>query len=109
LITLSSRRVGVEDEELASKLKALGHISRLQILSSLTEGEKYLSSIAKDVGISRALAKVHLIKLREAGLVETRVVTLEDEARALRYYKLREFHIEISPEELRRRREKDGL
>jgi len=103
------RRADVEVGELASKLKALGHISRLQILSSLTEGEKYLSSIAKDVGISRALAKVHLKKLREAGLVETRVVTLEDKARALRYYKLKEFHIEISPDELRKRREKDGL
>jgi len=99
----------VEDEELAAKLKALGHISRLQILTALTEGEKYLSSIAKEVGISRALAKVHLKKLREAGLVETRTVLLEDEARALRYYKLKDFHIEISPEELRRRKEMDGL
>ena len=34
------RRADVEVGELASKLKALGHISRLQILSSLTEGEK---------------------------------------------------------------------
>jgi len=99
----------VEDGELAAKLKALGHISRLQILTVLTEGEKYLSSIAKEVGISRALAKVHLKKLREAGLVETRTVLLEDEARALRYYKLKDFHIEISPEELRRRKEMDGL
>ncbi|HUS77442.1 MAG TPA: ArsR family transcriptional regulator [Patescibacteria group bacterium] len=99
----------MEDGELAAKLKALGHISRLQILTVLTEGEKYLSSIAKEVGISRALAKVHLKKLREAGLVETRTVLLEDEARALRYYKLKDFHIEISPEELRRRKEMDGL
>jgi DNA-binding transcriptional ArsR family regulator len=99
----------VEDEELAAKLKALGHISRIQILTVLTEGEKYLSNIAQDVGISRALAKVHLKKLREAGLVETRTVLMEDEARALRYYKLMDFHIEISPEELRKRREKHGL
>ena len=99
----------MEDKELAAKLKALGHISRLQILTALTEGEKYLSSIAKEVGISRALAKVHLKKLREAGLVETRTVLLEDEAKALRYYKLIDFHIEISPEELRKRREMHGL
>ena len=99
----------MEVEELAAVLKALGHASRLRILASLTEGEKYLSGIAKEVGISRALAKVHLRKLREAGLVETRVVTLEDEARALRFYRIRDFHIEISPDELRRRREKDGL
>ncbi|MFH1448609.1 MAG: ArsR family transcriptional regulator, partial [Candidatus Micrarchaeota archaeon] len=94
---------------LAAKLKALGHISRLQILTALTEGEKYLSSIAKEIGISRALAKVHLKKLREAGLVETRTVLLEDEAKALRYYKLMDFHIDISPEELRKRRETHGL
>jgi DNA-binding transcriptional ArsR family regulator len=99
----------LEDEELATKLKALGHISRLQILAALTEGEKYLSSIAQEVGISRALAKVHLKKLREAGLVETRTVLMEDEARALRYYKLVDFHIEISPEELRKRRDGHGL
>jgi hypothetical protein len=32
--------------------------------------------------------------------VETRTVLLEEEARALRYYKLKDFHIEISPNEL---------
>jgi ArsR family transcriptional regulator len=99
----------VEDEELALKLKALGHVSRLKILATLTEGEKYLSHIAEEVGISRALAKVHLKKLREAGLVETRVVLLEDEARALRFYKLKDFHIELSPGKLKRRKEMNGL
>jgi len=94
----------VEDEELVEKLSALGHIYRLKILTVLTEQDKYLSEIAKEVGISRALANVHLKKLREAGLVKTRVLLLEDEARALRYYELNDFHIEISPEELKRRK-----
>ena len=99
----------MEVEELASTLKALGHVSRLKILATLTEGEKYLSQIAEEVGISRALAKVHLKKLREAGLVETRVMLLEDEARALRFYTLKDFHIELSPEKLKRRKEVNGL
>lgn len=99
----------MEDEELASTLKALGHVSRLKILATLTEGEKYLSQIAEEVGISRALAKVHLKKLREAGLVETRVMLLEDEARALRFYTLKDFHIELSPEKLKRRKDVNGL
>ena len=94
----------MEDEELVKKLSALGHIYRLKILTVLTEEEKYLSEIAKEVGISRALANVHLKKLREAGLVKTRVLLLEDEARALRYYELNDFHIELSPEELKRRK-----
>jgi len=76
----------VEVEELASTLKALGHVSRLKILATLTEK-----------------------KLREAGLVETRVMLLEDEARALRFYTLKDFHIELSPEKLKRRKEVNGL
>lgn len=91
-----------DPEELAEKLSALGHPTRLRILRELTRGEKYLSEIAKGVGISRALAKVHLKKLREAGLVESRVVLLEDEARALRFYRLRDFEIHVSSETLAR-------
>ena len=90
-----------ELEELAKKLSALGHPTRLRIVRKLTEGEQYLSEIAKTVGISRALAKVHLKKLREAGIVETKIVTLEDEARALRYYKLVDFQIHLSPRTLK--------
>jgi ArsR family transcriptional regulator len=97
-----------ETEELAAKLNALGHPTRLSIVKALAEGEQYLSEIAKKVGVSRALAKVHLKKLREAGLVETRVVTLEDEARALRYYKLRDFRIHLSPDEMKEEK-KNGL
>jgi DNA-binding transcriptional ArsR family regulator len=95
-------------EGLAAKLSALGHPTRLAIVKDLTDGEKYLSEVAKSVGISRALAKVHLKKLRDAGLVETRVVTLEDEAKALRYYKLRPFEIYLSSEELKEEK-KNGL
>lgn len=92
---------GKEFEDLAAKLKALGHPTRLAIIRALASGEQYLSEIADKVGISRALAKVHLVKLREAGLVDTRIVTLEDEARALRYYKLRDFEIHLSPKDLK--------
>ena len=98
----------MEDAELIEKLSALGHKYRLKIITSLVDGEKYLSEIASEVGISRVLAKVHLNKLHKAGLVKTRTVLLEDEARALRYYKLNDFHIELSPSELKRRHE-DGF
>ena len=99
----------MESADLIQKLSALGHNYRLKILTSLTDGEKYLSEIAKEVGISRALAKVHLNKLHKADLVETRTVLLEDEARALRYYKIKDFHIELSPSELKRRKKKYGF
>lgn len=99
----------MDNTDLIEKLSALGHEYRLSILTSLTEREKYLSEIAKEVGISRALAKVHLNKLEKAELVETRTVLLEDEARALRYYKIKDFHVELSPSELKRRKEKNGF
>ncbi len=87
-------------EETAAKLSALGHPTRIRILMELTKGENYLSEIAKKVGISRALAKVHLKKLRESGLVESRILTLEEEARALRFYKILDFSFNISNESL---------
>ena len=101
MITRSTAVTDMEYEELASKLSALGHPTRLAMVKVLADGEQYLSEVAKRVGVSRALAKVHLKKLREAGIVETRVVTLKDEAKALRYYKLRPFNIHLSPETLK--------
>ena len=77
--------------ELAKTLDALGHPLRLRILSVLASKEMYLSEIAHNVGVSRALAKVHLKKLERAGLVKSRVELVEGEAKALRYYKLQEF------------------
>jgi len=93
---------------LAEKLDALGHPLRLKIVALLTGGEMYLNEIAKSLGISRALAKVHLKKLGKAGLVESRVVLVQGEARALRYYKLRDFDIHLSPAILTREEKEHG-
>jgi DNA-binding transcriptional ArsR family regulator len=90
----------VDIEDTAAKLSALGHPTRLRILMELTKGENYLSEIAKNVGISRALAKVHLKKLRKTGLVQSQILTLEEEARALRFYKILDFSFNISTESL---------
>jgi ArsR family transcriptional regulator len=65
----------------------------------------YLNQIANKLGINRALAKIHLKKLEKGGIVKSRVVLVEGEARALRYYKLQDFDIHISPEILRKEEE----
>lgn len=92
-----------ELEELAKKLDALGHPLRLKIVALLAkEGRSmYLSEIASKLGISRALAKIHLKRLEEAGIVVSKIIVLEDEARAMRFYKLKEFKINVSPEILK--------
>ncbi len=93
-----------ELEKLAEKFDALGHPLRLRILALLAkEGRSmYLSEIAGRLGISRALAKVHLKKLEKAGLVKTRIVLVEGEARALRYYEITDFSIHLSPDTLKK-------
>ncbi|BCU68030.1 transcriptional regulator [Sulfolobales archaeon HS-7] len=90
-----------ELEGLAVQLEALGHPLRLKLVGILKrDGPLYLSDLAKKAGISRALAKVHLIKLQKAGIVKSRIVVSQDVAKALRYYELVEFSISVSPEEV---------
>ena len=77
-------------ERLARILDALGHPLRLRIVALLYQhGELYLAEIALLLGVSRALAKVHLAKLEKAGIVEARVAVLEGKAMARRYYRLK--------------------
>ena len=94
--------------ELAKKLDALGHPLRLKIIATLTNGEMYLNEIANTVGVSRALAKTHLKKLEKTGIVKSRIVTAQGEAKALRYYELLSFDIRVSPQILKREVEKIG-
>lgn len=95
---------------LAKELKALAHPLRLRIIALLAdEGEDmYLNEIANRLKINRALAKIHLKKLESAGIVKSRVVLVEGEARALRYYKLQDFDVHVSAELLRRKVKKNG-
>ena len=97
-------------DELAKKLDALGHPLRIRIIATLAtkSQEMYLNEIANTVGVSRALAKVHLKKLEKAGLAKTRVALAEGEAKALRYYGLRDFDIHVSPQILRKEVETHG-
>jgi predicted ArsR family transcriptional regulator len=95
---------------LSNKLKALAHPLRLRIVTVLVkEGrDMYLNEIAKTLGVNRALAKIHLNKLERADLVQSRVVLVEGEARALRYYHLQDFDLHISPEHLKQEVKRNG-
>jgi len=99
-----------EMKELAKKLAALGHPLRLKIITLLVEEGKdmYLNEIANRLGINRALAKIHLKKLESAGIVKSRVVLVEGEAKALRYYKLQDFDIHISSKLLKKEAKTNG-
>ena len=92
---------------LSEKLKALAHPVRLKIVTLLAKEDKemYLNQIANELEINRALAKIHLKKLERSDIVASRVVLVEGEARALRYYSLRDFDIHVSPEILKQEAE----
>jgi predicted transcriptional regulator len=96
--------------DLATKLDALAHPIRLNIIATLAQAqhEMYLNEIANKIGVSRALAKIHLKKLEKAGIVKSHIVTAEGEAKALRYYELLPFDIHVSPQMLRMEVEKNG-
>lgn len=88
---------------LSKQLQGLAHPVRLDIVTLLAkEGkEMYLNQISNRLQINRALAKIHLNKLERANIVKSRRVPLEEEERALRYYKLLNFSIHLSPEILK--------
>ncbi len=89
---------------LARMLDGLAHELRLRIIALLyRRGEMYLSEIASELGISRALAKIHLKKLESAGIVESRVMLEPGKAQAKRYYRLRwRGTLTLSPEDVAR-------
>ena len=91
-------------KQLSGNLKALAHTVRLRIVTLLAKENEdmYLNQIANKLEINRALAKIHLNKLERSGIVKSRVVLVEGEARALRYYKLQDFDIHVSPEILKK-------
>lgn len=91
-------------EKLAKTLDALSHPLRLEIIALLSGEEMYLSEIASHLGVSRALTKIHLKKLEKTGLVKSKIVLVEGEARALRYYNLQDFDIHLTPKLLAEKR-----
>ena len=50
-------------------LGTLANPHRLRVVAALTQERNYVSQLARELGISRALLQVHLRKLEAAGLV----------------------------------------
>lgn len=58
------------DDERLTKLRALAHPARLQILSLLTGTAMSAAEVAREIGTTQANASYHLRRLHEAGEVE---------------------------------------
>ncbi|MDP1641761.1 MAG: helix-turn-helix domain-containing protein [Phenylobacterium sp.] len=85
-------------DELALTLAALSNPHRLRVLAVLSEGGRnYVSRLAREIGISRPLLHLHLSKLEEAGLVRSQL-ELSADGKALKYFEVCPFHLELTPE-----------
>ena len=84
-------------DELLAMLAALSNPHRLRIIAALAVGGRnYVSQLAREIGISRPLLQLHLQKLTDAGLV-TSQLELSRDGKALNYYEVTSFAIELSP------------
>jgi predicted transcriptional regulator len=92
----------LEDEEgLLAALSALASPHRLQIVALLSEGRQYVSQLSREMELSRPLLHMHLQRLERAGLVRG-TLELSPDGKAMRYYEVVSFSIELTPESVRR-------
>jgi DNA-binding transcriptional ArsR family regulator len=84
-------------DRLVEVLATLASPHRLRVLAALTSGRAYVSQLARDLGISRALLQVHLKKLEKAGLV-TSHLELSGDGKALNFYEVTPFSLHLTPD-----------
>jgi predicted transcriptional regulator len=84
-------------DALLQVLATLGNPHRLRVVAALTQERNYVSRLARDLGISRALLQVHLRKLEAAGLISATIEVSED-GKAMKYYEVMPFALHLTPE-----------
>jgi predicted transcriptional regulator len=87
-------------DTLLKVLATLANPHRLRVVAALVEERNYVSQLARDLGISRALLQVHLRKLEAAGLVSSSVEVSAD-GKAMKFYEAVPFALNLTPEAIR--------
>jgi DNA-binding transcriptional ArsR family regulator len=85
-------------ERFAEPLAALSNPHRLRIIAILKlHGRQYVSELARMAEMSRPLLYLHLEKLETAKLVKSHL-SLSPEGKALRWFEVCSFEMNLSPE-----------
>ena len=84
-------------DELLRVLATLANTHRLRIVAYLAQERNYVSRLARELGISRALLQVHLRKLEAAGLVSASLEISAD-GKAMKFYQVAPFALHLTPE-----------
>jgi predicted transcriptional regulator len=87
-------------DQLLQVLATLANPHRLRVVAALTEERNYVSQLARDLGISRALLQVHLRKLEAAGLVSASI-EISPDGKAMKFYEVPPFVLQLTPETIR--------
>lgn len=87
---------GETGDALLRKLATLANPHRLRVVAALAEERNYVSRLARQLGISRALLQVHLRKLEAAGLVSA-AIEVSDDGKAMKFYEVTPFVLELTP------------
>lgn len=87
-------------DALLQTLATLANPHRMRVVAALAEERNYVSQLARDLGISRALLQVHLRKLEAAGLVSSAVEVSAD-GKAMKFYEVAPFALHLTPETVR--------
>ena len=87
---------GMTGDALLRVLGTLANPHRLRVVAALAEARNYVSQLARELGISRALLQVHLRKLEAAGLVSAAIEVSED-GKAMKFYEVTPFALQLTP------------
>ena len=87
---------GITGDALLRVLSTLANPHRLRVVAALAQERNYVSRLARDLGISRALLQVHLRKLEAAGLVSSAIEVSED-GKAMKFYEVTPFMLQLTP------------
>src|SRR5246127_1396193 len=77
----------------------LANPHRLRVVAALAQERNYVSRLARELGISRALLQVHLRKLEAAGLVSASIEVSAD-GKAMKFYEVAPFALQLTPESI---------
>ena len=83
-------------DELLRVLATLANPHRLRVVAALAQERNYVSRLARELGISRALLQVHLRKLEAAGLVSS-VIEVSEDGKAMKFYEVTPFSLDLTP------------
>jgi predicted transcriptional regulator len=87
----------VTGDDLLQVLATLANPHRLRVVAALAQEPNYVSQLARELGISRALLQVHLRKLEAAGLVTAHIEVSAD-GKAMKFYEVTPFAFQLTPD-----------